>query len=139
MTESRRPETVEEMSARQMSRRLDSVIGRFDDLARELRLIQTRIGGGLVDDDGYAYHAARAQKAIVVALFNAGAEALTNDARQADQARTKRLAAEAVAAQIDAKAERMRTGDGATPTGFAMGAVVAEGAIIAREYAVKEG
>lgn len=134
MTNPKRPETVEEMSAQQMRRRMKTIAERLRRLAGDIDVTAEREARS-----SYAQLAADVQKEIAWAVANLNAQDLTTDAFMADQACQRRIAAEAIAEQIDAKAERMRTGDGATPTGFAMGAVVAEGAIIAREYAAKEG
>lgn len=140
MTESKRPETVERFCARTFARDItklaDDLRHAADDVARHVTQLD-RVGNPGIPS--YADVASNVQQELMRLLGNTHLGSLTTSAQNADQARTKRIAAEAIAAQIDAKAERMRTGEGATPTGFAMGAVVAEGAIIAREYAAKEG
>lgn len=139
MTNPKRPETIEEFCAQTLARHItklaDDLRHAADDVARHANQLD-RVGNPGIPS--YAVIASNVQQELMRLLGNTHLGSLTTAAQDADQARTKRLAAEAIAAQIDEKAERMRTGDGATSTGFAMGAVVAEGAIIAREYAEKE-
>lgn len=140
MTNPKRPETVEEISARTLVRHAEAIAERLRRVAQRIEGVASRVERvGQPGVVSYASIASDIQGEFRAMLGNLMLEQLVMDACDADRARQRRIAAEVIAAQIDAKAERMRTGDGATPTGFAMGAVVAEGAIIAREYAAKEG
>jgi hypothetical protein len=132
-------DTVEQMGARLLSRRLDDIIGRVSELARDLRLIQTRIDTGPDDRETYARLAAQAQQAVVDMLFNAGVHALAQDAYVADCARARRVAAETIAASIDAEAAKVRLSGDRPVRDAALAECVGVGARVAREYAAREG
>lgn len=136
MTAPKRPETVEQYAAKAMSGRLDAIIKRFGDLARDLHLVQERINSGVKGDGTYAWLAAEVQYLITTAVYDMGVHGLTSDAEEADRARTARIVAEVIAEQIGATAAdaaRLIGEDAARVDGLR------EGASIALEYAAREG
>lgn len=140
MTSSKRSETVEEYAAQDLARPIVRAAGELRHVAAVVeRSVDTiaRVGGP--GRQTYASIAEDVQSEVLNMLVNLSLGSMIMAASDADRARQRRIAAEAIAAQIDAKAEAVREGADSPATGFALGAVVAQGAIIAREYAAKEG
>lgn len=134
MTHPKRPETVEEFCAQQLRQRMTAMAERLRRLAGDIDVTAEREARS-----SYAQLAADVQKEIAWAVANLNAQDLTTDAFMADQARQRRIAAEAIANQIEARADEVLAHTGSDPMERAAGAVISVGAIIAREYAAKEG
>ena len=79
------------------------------------------------------------QHEVAWGIANMGLPSLIGDACRADQARQRREAAEQIAAQIEVKAAEICDGASTKSAGIALGALAAEGARIARDYANEEG
>lgn len=139
MSESKRPTTVEEYGAQHLDHAIVAIRDRLRKLAEEIDLGRFALDKvGKPGRESYAGIAADVQSSVLWAVANMNLSGLVMTAFEADRARQRGVAAKTIADEIDIKVEKIRAEADSPSTGMALGAVLAVGADVAREYAAKE-